>query len=177
MKRVVVGSRKSANKFESSELYAVISFVGWWSGSYDTPPRIKRPPSMLGRIIIRCDDCPPPRVEEFLRSHHMSRQQAKRVAAFVQKMAPQIDTLFVHCEQGIGRSPGVGKAICDFYGVPLENVGEYASESRGSNDFVQLLVAVALIELAQSYAGIAQGVYGSPEIVRRYFENERQEWE
>src|SRR5215469_5998987 len=145
MKRVVVGSRKSAHKFESSEPYAVISFVGSWMGRCDTPPRIRRPPSMLARIIIRCDDCRPSRLEELdPESHPMSLRQAERVAAFIGKMAPHIDTVFIHCEQGIGRSPAAGKAICEFYGVPMENIGEYASENRRPNDYVQALVASAL---------------------------------
>ena len=144
IKRVVVGSRKNATRFEPTEPYAVISFVGWGGERWSSPPRIKHPRNMLGRIIIRCDDCggkmAPPYVP-------MSARQATRVATFVARLAPEIETLFIHCEQGLGRSPGAGRAIADAYGVPMENVAEDWEFGTTHNKYIERVVAKALAAL------------------------------
>lgn len=144
MRRVVVGSRKNAGLFETTEPYAVISFVGWGGEHWRLPPRIKHPHNMLGRIIIRCDDCGgkmfPPYVP-------MSKRQAARVTAFVVRLAPKIDILFIHCEQGLGRSPGAGSAIADAYGIPMENISDDWEYDTTHNEYIESMVAKAFAAL------------------------------
>lgn len=144
LKRVVVGSRKNASRFETTGPYAVISFVGWRGERWNSPPRIKHPPSMRGRIIIRCDDCggkaAPPYVP-------MSARQAARLATFVVRLAPEIETLFIHCEQGLGRSPGAGRAIADAFGVPMKNIAEDWEFGATHNTYIESVVADALAAL------------------------------
>ena len=144
LRRVVVGSRKNAGRFESTEPYAVISFVGWGGEHWRSSPRIKHPHNMLGRIIVRCDDCAgklfPPYVP-------MSERQAARVAAFVLRLASKVDVLFIHCEQGLGRSPGAGRAVADAYGIPMENISEDWESDMKHNEYIESMVAKALAGL------------------------------
>ena len=110
----------------------------------EVAPRIKHPTTMLGRIIIRCDDCngkmPAPYVP-------MSVLQAARVARFVARLAPVIEILFVHCELGLGRSPGAGRAIADAYGIPMENIAEDWKFGEPHNAYIESVVAKALAAL------------------------------
>ena len=77
----------------------------------------------------------------------MSERQAARVAAFVVRLAPRIDVLFIQCEQGLGRSPGAAKAIADFYGIPIDNISEDWEYDSKHNEYIENMVAKALVAL------------------------------
>jgi predicted protein tyrosine phosphatase len=143
MKRILIGSRRAARAFSTDEPYAVISMVGTYLGTPRSAPRILRPPSLRGRIVIACDDvlvdAEPGSAVPF---RAMTEEQALRVARFVEAVAADIDTLFVHCLAGHSRSAGAGKAIAEAYGVPVSNVRD--GEEFAPNEHVYALMRDAL---------------------------------
>ena len=122
----------------------MISIVGTqhWDGR--TPPRIQRLPSFLGSIVIPCDDIfaedeGDPHLP--LKFRAMTISHSNRIARFVVRTAPKIETLFVHCQQGVSRSAAVGLAIAQAYGVPIQNV---EGEPLIPNAHIRNLVSDAL---------------------------------
>ena len=123
MKKIIVTDREGAKAFRSSSPFAVISFVG--SRHHRTPPKLCRAHALLGRIVIRADDALP--LPEYLVSHRnvetsavFSPAQADRIVRYVRRIAPEIDTLLIHCVAGIGRSAAAGISIARAYGLPWE---------------------------------------------------------
>lgn len=124
LRKIVVGDRAAASGFASDRPFAVISFVGTrWN---KTAPKLQHRPTYLGRIIIRADDAIPESgsVAEISGSDPyfvpMTSSQADRILRFVRRVAPAIDTLFINCVQGIGRSAAAALAISEAYGLETE---------------------------------------------------------
>ena len=42
----------------------------------------------------------------------MSRQQAEEIHAFIEKHRAEVETVVLHCEAGMSRSPAVAAALC-----------------------------------------------------------------
>ncbi len=140
LKRVIVGSDEAAEIFNSDEPYAVISFVDSWHGR--RPTRIQHPPTLLGRIVVRADDCEPgANLTNLPDLIALSEKDARRVARFVRRLAPQIETLLIHCRHGLGRSPGAAIAVARAYGLPRKGL---AAWPRWPNPHVRRLLARAL---------------------------------
>ncbi len=122
--QIIVGDRAAASEFVSDRPFAVISFVGtrWKKAA----PKLQHRPTYLGRIIIRADDAIPEdegdavvsRVDQYFAP--MTSSQADRILRFVRRVAPAIDTLFINCVQGIGRSAAAALAISEAYGLETE---------------------------------------------------------
>lgn len=51
----------------------------------------------------------------------MSEDDARRIVAFVEQVAPKIDVLMVHCRAGISRSAAVAKWVAEHYGLPFNH--------------------------------------------------------
>ncbi len=134
--QILVGSRDDAAQFECDQPYAVISFVG--TSSKRTPPRLNKSPNFVGRIVIRADDC----YDDSPYSTALTVEQARRIAKFARRMAPRIHTLFIHCAQGLGRSPGAAIAIARAFGLPWEPFLQV--DDAAPNGHVTALVAQAL---------------------------------
>lgn len=124
LREIVIGDRSAASAFGSDRPFAVISFVGTrWN---KTPPKLQHRPTYLGRIIIRADDAIPEYGREAEVSGNdlhfvpMTSSQADRILRFVRRVAPAIDTLFINCVQGIGRSAAAALAISEAYGLETE---------------------------------------------------------
>lgn len=124
LREIVVGDRAAASAFGSDRPFAMISFVG--TRRNKTAPQLQRRPTYLGRIIIRADDAIPEygRVTEISGGDPylvpMTSSRADRILRFVRRVAPAIDTLFINCVQGIGRSAAAALAISEAYGLKTE---------------------------------------------------------
>lgn len=104
---IKVRSRSGAQKFSCSDPWAAISI----STEPNEFPELKED-NRVGLLQLCFWDIENPRLEESAVSNKlMSTEQAKQVISFVQEMLPQIDTLLVHCEAGVCRSPAVAAAI------------------------------------------------------------------
>ena len=117
---MLLGSRQAARRFTCEEPYAMISIVDTEPGLLPSPPRILRPSSFCGRIVIRCDDVLDEPASTY--GHSMTVAQAQRIARFVIPLAPRIEALFVHCRQGVSRSAGAGLAIAQVYHIGIQNI-------------------------------------------------------
>jgi len=63
------------------------------------------------------------RLNEFINEKLFSKNQAVQVLDFVYKVLPEIDTLLIHCEMGLCRSPAIGAAISHvLWGAETEKV-------------------------------------------------------
>ncbi len=61
--------------------------------------------------------------DEFINDRLFSKIQAKQILEFVYNTLPEIDTLLIHCEMGLCRSPAVGAAISHvLWGAETEKV-------------------------------------------------------
>lgn len=135
MNEKVIGSRKSARIFQSDKPYAVISFVG-----HDfprSPPALAKSPNFRGRITIRANDV---YAEPHTAARAMTSRQADRIARFVRRIAPQIETLFIHCRYGHGRSAAAAIAIARAFGLPWEPFSHNEYEQCGNGHVTMLLV-------------------------------------
>ena len=138
LQRIIVGSREDAGQFRSDTPYAVITFVGHRRSR--TPPKLAADPNRLARIIIRADDTYP----NITGSVALSDAQALRIARFVKRVAAKIDTLFIHCRFGHGRSCGAAIAVARAFGLPWH---DFVDGERVGNGHITLAVARALERL------------------------------
>lgn len=135
LSEIVVGSRRSAAKFTSDKPYAMISFVG--HDLKRSPPALIRSRNFRGRITIRANDVYP---EPDTFSKAMTPRQADRIARFTQRIAPQVETLFIHCFHGHGRSVGAAIAIARAFNLPWEQFLSVEEERGGNGHITTLLV-------------------------------------
>lgn len=135
LKRIIVGSREDAKSFRCDNPYAVLSFVG--DRYHKSPPRLTADPQRVARIVIRSDDTYP----GIAGTVALSEAQADRIARFVRRMASKIDTLFIHCHFGHGRSCGAAIAVARALGLPWS---EFLEGERVGNGHVTLFLARAL---------------------------------
>lgn len=54
-------------------------------------------------------------------------EQARQIAEFVHRCAPEVTTIVVHCKYGQSRSAGVAKAIAMHYGLRFPKKYKYAN--------------------------------------------------
>ena len=141
MKRIIVGSLEDAKRFRADGPYAVISFVGHWY--HKTPPKLTRDPKRIARIVVRADDTYP----GIAGTIALSDAQADRIAAFVQRTAGEIDTLFIHCYFGHGRSCAAAIGIARAFHL---NWQEFLEGDRVGNGHITLAVARAFERLGYS---------------------------
>lgn len=138
LQRIIVSSRENVRHFRSNAPYAVITFVGHRYGR--TPPKLLADPNRLARIIIRADDTYP----NTGGSVALSKAQALRIASFVKRVAPQIDTLVVQCRFGHGRSCGAAIAVARAFRLPWH---EFIEGERVGNGHITMAVARALVSV------------------------------
>jgi hypothetical protein len=146
LKQIVVGSRQDALTFETDAAYAMISFVGTYPGSQRYAPKIRRPQTFRGRIVIRADDCDARPSEPFTA---LSAEQAKRLVRFVMRNARHIEVLFIHCGEGIGRSSGAAIALSEALGVPWAHLHE---TKCWPNEHVRTQITAAFNEIVKGVA-------------------------
>gem|GEM_PF-6095723 len=109
--------------------------------------------------MVAADDC----YENSSLSVAFTPRQAARIAKFVDAVAPRIDTLLVHCRQGLGRSPGAAIAIARAFGLPWKPFLDI--EDAAPNGHITLLLCRAFERL-----GYAIGP-GNPAAYDRLYES------
>ena len=142
MNEIIVADLSSAAALARDVPYAMITFVS--SLHHRTPPRIVRPPTFKGRIIIRADDTVPA-AEPGSRLKLFSDRDAERIARFAVIMAPHIDVLCVTCVHGEGRSPAVAAALSRHFGLPWER---FMHAPYSPNPWIKELTDAALDRLS-----------------------------
>ena len=70
----------------------------------------------------------------------MTREHAERILEFVARHQDQVDTIVVHCEQGMSRSPAVAAALCSQLG---ENSDRFLQEYQPNEYVYALMLSVA----------------------------------
>lgn len=76
-------------------------------------PRIPSPRQCRGICFLAFDDVQPEDREPLPPDLHPMRPgHARRIWQFVQTHEPEIQTIVVHCEMGLSRSPAVAAALC-----------------------------------------------------------------
>lgn len=149
MNRIIVGSWDDAKRFELHQPYAVVSFTSTFH--HRSAPKLKPSTALVRRIIIKADDALPSvnstSVHRFAEHHKLrvsqplDRLQARRIAAFVNRVAPMIDTLFIHCVFGEGRAPAAALSIAKAYGLPWKH---YERDPYHPNPWIVELLDEAL---------------------------------
>lgn len=114
---IQVRPRKAAIEFFSKTPWAAISV--------STDPAkfpVLREENRVGLLQLSFwDICNPKFAGEFqteniaegMRDKVFTRQQADEILSFVSEMLSQIDTLLVHCEMGLSRSPAIAAAVAN----------------------------------------------------------------
>lgn len=108
IKKIIVLSRQWAKKYKCDKPWAAIS-VSTASGDFPELSSDNR----LGLLRLQFWDIsnPSQRQLEAEDPKLFSRDQAKQVIDFVNQHWDSIDTLLVHCEAGLSRSPAIAAAI------------------------------------------------------------------
>lgn len=104
---------------------------------HKSPPTLTADPQRVARIVIRSDDTYPGIADTVA----LSVAQADRIARFMRRMASTIDTLFIHCHFGHGRSCGAAVAIARAFDLPW---GDFLEGERVGNGHITLMIAGAL---------------------------------
>lgn len=142
--------------------YAVISFAGIHRRK--TPPRLTPSATRFRRIIVRADDC----YESTTSSTALSKTQADRLARFIDRVAPHVQTIFVSCYFGEGRSASAAIAIAAALGLPWKR---FTEEPFAPNGHVISLLAQSLRALGYSGAtpelAACDNIYWSQRIEER----------
>ena len=137
MRFIVVGRNEIERGIVVRTPYVVISIVDPKS----RPARLRRSAGFRDELSLRFHDAEPnedlPLPSEVVL---MTQDQAKAIWDFVLRYRDRVDTIVVHCEQGMSRSPAVATAICKVFGGNEEPFfREYAP-----NQYVyELLLATA----------------------------------
>lgn len=143
MREIVVGNWSEARAFTTDVPYAVISFVS--SLHHRTPPKIKRPLQLQGRIVIRADDVVPDYSDAGSQPLALFEcKHALRISSFVARMAPKIEVLFVHCVFGEGRSAAAAIAIAQVYGLPW---AQWTRAPYAPNPYILTVLSNAMNEV------------------------------
>jgi predicted protein tyrosine phosphatase len=77
------------------------------------PPYVPEQPGLIDKLVLVFDDA-----EEVpdnplpAQITLMSREQAEQVHRFFEKHREEVQTVVVHCEGGVSRSPAVAAALC-----------------------------------------------------------------
>lgn len=142
LKRIVTGSWEEARRFDCAQPYAVISFTR--RRRRQNPPPLRVSPMRVARLVVAADDV----YETTAHSVALTPRQANRIARFVHRVAPTIDTLFIHCRQGLGRSPGAAIAIARAFGLPWRPFVDIPDAAP--NGYITLLICRAFEALGYS---------------------------
>ena len=81
------------------------------------PPRIPKKPGLRDVLCLGFDDAVPSGASPIGTSVPMTEDHAQQVCAFVRKWSSQVETVVVHCEQGVSRSPAVAAALSKCLGL------------------------------------------------------------
>lgn len=138
MKNIEVRSRKWAKEFVSDKPWAAIS-ISTEKGDF---PELKTE-NRVGLLRLSFWDISNPsfmQIETF-DNKLFSKKQAKYILDFVAEVWPIADTLLVHCEAGLSRSPAIAAAISNIYlGDGTEN--DYFSRYMPNNFVFKTLIEV-----------------------------------
>lgn len=156
LNRVLVAAWDDAEEFDCEQPYAVISFVA--RKRRRRRPRLRDSVNRVGHLVTAADDC----YENSALSIALTPRQALRIAKFVDALAPHIETLLIHCRQGLGRSPGAAIAIARAFGLPWKPFLDI--EDAAPNGHITLLICRAFERL--DYAGGSSFVRSSLRVTR-----------
>lgn len=81
------------------------------------PVRVPRQPGLRATLSLEFHDAEPvanQRLPEAIQL--MTEAHARDIWDFVRRHAAAVETIVVHCEQGMSRSPAVAAAICEWLG-------------------------------------------------------------
>jgi predicted protein tyrosine phosphatase len=76
-------------------------------------PKVKQQSGLRDVLYLIFDDAEPPANDAVIL---MTPEQARQVVGFVASHERYVDTVVVHCEQGMSRSPAVAAALCKAMG-------------------------------------------------------------
>lgn len=111
---IIVVSKAMVKKmqYKITEPTAIVSI----SGVDDNRVSFNNPNVIVGRFIF--EDIPYP-IEGYT---HFTEEDAKDIFQFVDRVKDKVNTIVVHCEAGISRSPTVAYYIADRIGVPKDSI-------------------------------------------------------
>lgn len=98
--KIIVLPKNQAEKFNCDEPWAAISI----SGKYDFPAEISDT-NRVGLLRLEFDD-----VDRQLKNS-FKPYQALEIINFAKEFIPKINTMMIHCNMGMSRSPAVAAAI------------------------------------------------------------------
>lgn len=108
------------------------------------PVRYKKPCGLVAALEIAFHDAeptagftPPSNIQM------MTHANAQQIADFIVQQTGHVDTLVVHCEQGMSRSPAVALAIAEYFELNTS----WIEKSYQPNQYVYGLVIDALREV------------------------------
>jgi len=80
----------------------------------DSPrPRVKKQSGLRAVLYLIFNDAEPPTTESMVL---MTPEQAQQIVDFVERHQRSVETVVVHCEAGMSRSPAVAAALCKSMG-------------------------------------------------------------
>lgn len=109
VKEVVFMSKKNAELEPSRANWAVISIYDY----FQEPPVLQAGWHDILRLQFLDEDMGIPGLEAF------TPEQAALVVDFINRMAPQVEGILVHCHKGVSRSAAVAKYISQRYQLVL----------------------------------------------------------
>jgi len=101
-------------------------------------PRIKRPAGFRDVLYLQFHDAVP--MSGFTQPDDivlMTSDQARQIWDFVLSYEGRVETVVVHCEQGMSRSPAVAAALADYFG------GQFFLEYQPNEYVYELMCSVA----------------------------------
>lgn len=148
MREIIVASWEDAKTFSRSNPYAIISFVDSDPPHRAAPRYTPRSRFLIRRIIVRADDSMPRSVNYVtgrpdgdgqveMRPYVFSPADAQRIVRFVASVESKIDTLLIHCVQGLGRSTAAAISIAKAYGLPFD---QWLHEPYAPNPWISNLL-------------------------------------
>lgn len=137
--RIVVLPKQKAIEFKCDEPWAAISITNK-GAEY---PQLQEE-NRVGLLQLDFDDT------NARRSGCFTSEHAKKIVAFIQEKAYNIDTLLIHCNMGASRSPAVAAAL---YKLLTNNDDSYYFQVYTPNTLVYgVILETAIIDLGIALA-------------------------